>query len=99
MAAYRKFVEELTPVESRRRLLAPGTAVDAVTVVRCPAGADVQLHIGQSGDGIPVAEGDNFADLCGDTGGLYLTIGTSSPGDFVQIVAFFDEGGNLTRGT
>lgn len=96
-ANYRKFVVDIGTVQDRKEVLGPGTALEAVTVVRCPAGADVSLHIGQQGDGIPVSEGDNFSELCGEVTGLYLTIGTASPGDTVTLAAFFSSG-NLTRG-
>jgi hypothetical protein len=94
---YQVVTVPLTAVVTRQKVIAPANGISSVTVLRLPAGSDVALRLGQSGDPIPVDQGDEITDLCPpENDGLYLDINVASPADTI-VLAVFSSSAELSK--
>ena len=74
-----------------------GAQVDYITVLQVPVGADCGIHIGETGQRIPLTDPIPF-DICPpETTGIYVTVGTAGAGLIVLLVSFAS--GSVQGGT
>ncbi len=67
-----------------------GSQIDYITVLQVPVGANVLLHIGQTGDGIPLTVPIPF-DICPpETTGIKFSVPVAGAGLVVLLVSFLE---------
>lgn len=99
MANYRIIDVDLTAARTRRPIDGGNglrdTSVDNISVLTYPAGAIVQLHLGESGQGIDITQAlQNIEQICED-GGIFVT-NPAQPGVIVRVMLSFGGGGKVS---
>lgn len=89
--SYRVLTFDLATAREREAIIPQGRGVVSVTVLDVPAGGDVSLSWGSSGDAVPLLIAGQLVEFCpAEAGGFYLTVPAGIAG---ALVLYVDYGG------